>query len=66
MMETKTIKTYGFGVVAQGFYNYLESNKEEERLHTVIIKNTSKKNHLVRLLYHGAHDCPKARFRRCP
>jgi len=40
-MNTK-IKTYGFGVVAQGFHNYLINNKEEERLHTVIIKNTAK------------------------
>tara|TARA_B100000809_G_C15136658_1_gene530911 strand:+ start:3619 stop:5145 length:1527 start_codon:yes stop_codon:yes gene_type:complete len=38
-----TIKTYGFGVVAQGFYNYLQVNNEEERLHTVIIKDVSKK-----------------------
>jgi homoserine dehydrogenase len=42
-MSTKNIKTYGFGVVAQGFYNYLKSNNEEERLHTVIIKNEAKK-----------------------
>jgi len=38
-----TIKAYGFGVVAQGFHNYLQVNNEEERLHTVIIKNVSKK-----------------------
>lgn len=38
----KNIKTYGFGVVAQGFHNYLVSNNEEERLHTVIIKNPTK------------------------
>jgi homoserine dehydrogenase len=37
-----TIKTYGFGVVAQGFHNYLQSNNEEERLHTVIIKDDTK------------------------
>lgn len=41
-MSTKNIKKYGFGVVAQGFYNYLQANNEEERLHTVIIKNESK------------------------
>ena len=41
-METNNIKTYGFGVVAQGFHNYLKSNKEEGRLHTVIIKDASK------------------------
>ncbi len=38
-----TIKTYGFGVVAQGFHNYLKINNEEERLHTVIIKDALKK-----------------------
>ncbi len=42
MSTNNNIKTYGFGVVAQGFYNYLETNKEEERLHTVIIKNPTK------------------------
>jgi homoserine dehydrogenase len=42
MSTNNSIKTYGFGVVAQGFYNYLESNNEEHRLHTVIIKNPTK------------------------
>ena len=42
MGTIKNIKTYGFGVVAQGFYDYLVSNNEEERLHTVIIKNSTK------------------------
>ena len=42
MKTNNSIKTYGFGVVAQGFHDYLQSNKEEERLHTVIIKNASK------------------------
>ena len=31
-MKTKNdIKTYGFGVVAQGFHNYLVENNEENR-----------------------------------
>lgn len=42
MSTNKDIKIYGFGVVAQGFHNYLVSNKEEERLNTVIIKNANK------------------------
>ena len=42
MSKNKTIKTYGFGVVAQGFHNYLVVNNEEERLRTVIIKNPKK------------------------
>ena len=42
MGATKNIKTYGFGVVAQGFHEYLVANNEEERLHTVIIKNPTK------------------------
>lgn len=55
-METKTIKTYGFGVVAQGFYNYLESNKEEERLHTVIIKNASKKRAAIDAIIEATNE----------
>ncbi|MDG1477224.1 MAG: homoserine dehydrogenase, partial [Vicingaceae bacterium] len=46
-MSTKNIKTYGFGVVAQGLHNYLKTNKEEDRLHTVIIKNASKKRPVI-------------------
>ena len=42
MSKKNEIKTYGFGVVAQGFYNYLVANNEEERLNTVIIKNPTK------------------------
>ena len=42
MSTNKNIKTYGFGVVSQGFYNYLVENNEEDRLHTVIIKNQTK------------------------
>jgi len=46
-MSTKNIKTYGFGVVAQGLHNYLKTNKEEDRLHTVIIKDASKKRPVI-------------------
>ncbi len=42
MSSNKNIKMYGFGVVAQGFHNYLVANNEEERLNTVIIKNANK------------------------
>lgn len=42
MSTNKSIKIYGFGVVAQGFYNFLVANNEEERLNTVIIKNANK------------------------
>ena len=42
MGAIKNIKTYGFGVVAQGFHDYIVTNNEEERLHTVIIKNPIK------------------------
>lgn len=39
----KNIKIYGFGVVAQGFYNYLKTNNQENRLHTIVIKDTKKR-----------------------
>ena len=42
MEINRDIKTYGFGVVAQGFHNYLLENNEVNRLHTVIIKNPTK------------------------
>jgi homoserine dehydrogenase len=42
MSKNKDIKTYGFGVVAQGLHNYLVANNEEERLNTIIIKNEDK------------------------
>jgi homoserine dehydrogenase len=42
-MSNNKIKLYGFGVVAQGFQHYLETNDEAERLPIVIIKDASKK-----------------------
>jgi homoserine dehydrogenase len=48
MNSIDKIKTYGFGVVAQGFHNYLVANEEEERLHTVIIKNPAKPRKEIR------------------
>ncbi|PCI97770.1 MAG: homoserine dehydrogenase [Flavobacteriales bacterium] len=37
------IKLYGFGVVGQGFQTYLAKNEDAKRLHTIIVKNDSKK-----------------------
>jgi homoserine dehydrogenase len=51
-----TIKTYGFGVVAKGFYNYLQTNNEEERLHTVIIKDVSKKRAEINAIIETTHE----------
>ena len=41
------IKLYGFGVVGQGFQSYLDKNEEAKRLHTIIVKNESKKRKKV-------------------
>ncbi len=38
----KKIGLIGFGVVGQGFYSYLEDNKEEKLLPTIAIKDTTK------------------------
>lgn len=51
-----TIKIYGFGVVAQGFHNYLQSNNEEERLHTVIIKNESKERPKIKSIIETTNE----------
>ena len=37
------IKLYGFGVVGQGFQSYLAKNEDAKRLHTIIVKDDSKK-----------------------
>ncbi len=55
-MSTNNIKTYGFGVVAQGFQQYLEVNKEDERLHTVIIKNASKKRKAIHAIIETTNE----------
>lgn len=36
------IKLYGFGVVGQGFQEYLAKNEDAKRLHTIIVKDDSK------------------------
>lgn len=36
------IKLYGFGVVGQGFQEYLAKNEDPKRLHTIIVKDDSK------------------------
>lgn len=56
MSTTNKIKTYGFGVVAQGFYNYLQTNKEDESLHTVIIKDASKKRKKINAIIETTND----------
>lgn len=56
MSTTNKIKTYGFGVVAQGFYNYLQANSEEDRLHTVIIKDASKKRKEINAIIETTND----------
>jgi homoserine dehydrogenase len=56
MMGTNNIKTYGFGVVAQGFYNYLKTNNEDERLHTVIIKDASKKRAAINAIIETTNE----------
>jgi len=40
--QTKNISLIGFGTVGQGFFHYLEENKEDKQLATVVIKNASK------------------------
>ncbi len=42
MGATDKIKLYGFGVVGQGFQEYLKNNEDEKRLHTIIVKDDSK------------------------
>lgn len=37
--QTKHIGLVGFGTVGQGFFHYLEENKEDKQLATVVIKN---------------------------
>lgn len=41
------IKLYGFGVVGQGFQEYLAKNEDPKRLHTIIVKDDSKKRKKV-------------------
>ena len=38
----KNIGLIGYGVVGQGFYSYLEDNKEEKQLPKIVIKNNNK------------------------
>jgi len=46
-MKTNNIKLYGFGVVGQGFQSYLANNENENRLHTIIVKDDIKKRKQV-------------------
>lgn len=52
----KTIKTYGFGVVSQGFTHYLQTNNEEERLQSVIIKNDLKKRKKIKAVIEKTNE----------
>lgn len=47
----KKIGLIGFGVVGQGFYSYLEDNKEEKLLPTIAIRDTSKERISVKSKY---------------
>lgn len=40
--QNKQTALIGFGTVGQGFFHYLEENKEDKQLATVVIKNASK------------------------
>jgi len=44
----KNIGLIGFGVVGQGFYSYLEENKEEKLLPKIVIKNNNKERDEVK------------------
>lgn len=44
----KNIGLIGFGVVGQGFYSYLEENKEEKLLPKIVIKNNNKERDVVK------------------
>jgi homoserine dehydrogenase len=44
----KNIGLIGFGVVGQGFYSYLEENKEDKLLPNIVIKNTNKERDAVK------------------
>jgi homoserine dehydrogenase len=46
-MKTNNIKLYGFGVVGQGFQAYLTNNENANRLHTIIVKDDTKKRKQV-------------------
>lgn len=43
MSTQNKIKLYGFGVVGQGFQHYLAQNEDAKRLHTIIVKDDTKK-----------------------
>ena len=47
MKTTDKIKLYGFGVVGQGFQEYLAKNEDAKRLHTIIVKDDSKQRKQV-------------------
>ena len=47
MATTGKIKLYGFGVVGQGFQEYLAKNEDPKRLHTIIVKDESKERKKV-------------------
>ena len=50
-MSTKNkVKLYGFGAVGQGFHSYLVDNNEEDRLHTVIVKDETKKRKPIKAI----------------
>lgn len=42
MSTLNKLKLYGFGVVGQGFQEYLAKNEDPRRLHTIIVKNADK------------------------
>lgn len=50
MSTENKVKLYGFGAVGQGFHSYLVDNGEEERLHTVIVKDDTKKRKPIKAI----------------
>ncbi|MBL4668830.1 MAG: homoserine dehydrogenase [Flavobacteriales bacterium] len=50
------IKIYGFGVVAKGFYDYLQKSNEAERLQIVIIKDASKKRAVINAIIETTNE----------
>ncbi len=55
-MRTNKIKLYGFGVVGQGFQLYLGNNEDAKRLHTIIVKDDTKKRKNVPSIIECTND----------
>ena len=50
MSTENKVKLYGFGAVGQGFHSYLVDNGQEDRLHTVIVKDGNKKRKPIKAI----------------